>query len=88
MMENEIQEYVTFQVTTKDGTEVEMAVMDEFDFEDHHYVVGALIQNDEILDDGRYIYEAVVNGDDFSVKKIAKAFDYNRITQAYLHMEE
>lgn len=87
-MEHEFQEYVTFQVTTKDGTEVEMAVMDEFDFEDHHYVVGALIQDDEIVDDGRYIYEAVVNGDDFSVKKITKVFDYNRISQAYLHMEE
>ena len=87
-MEQEFQEYVTFSVTTKDGTEVEMAVMDEFDFEEKHYVVGALIREDEIVDDGRYIYEAVVNGDDFSVKKIEKAFDYNRITQAYLHMEE
>ena len=87
-MENEFQEYVTFCVTTKDGTEVEMAVMDEFDFEDHHYVACALIQNDEIVDDGRYIYEAVMNGEDFIAKKIEKAFDYNRIAQAYLHMEE
>ena len=87
-MEQEFQEYVTFSVNTKDGTEVEMAVMDEFDFEEKHYVVGALIREDEIMDDGRYIYEAVVNGDDFSVKKIEKDFDYNRITQAYLHMEE
>lgn len=87
-MENEFQEYVTFQVTTKDGKEVEMAVMDEFDFEEHHYVVGALIQADTIVDEGRYIYEAVMNGDDFSVKKIEKTFDYHRITQAYLQMEE
>lgn len=87
-MENEFQEYVTFHVTTKDGTEVEMAVMDEFDFENHHYVVGALIQDDTITEDGRYIYEAVINDDDFTVKKIEKAFDYNRIAQAYMHMDE
>lgn len=32
-MENEYQEYVTFHVTAKDGFDVEMAVVDEFDFE-------------------------------------------------------
>ena len=54
-MENVYNEYLTFHITTKDGTDVEMAVMDEFDFEDKHYVVGALIQDDTIVDDGRYI---------------------------------
>ena len=87
-MENEFQEYATFQVTTKDGKEVEMAVVDEFEFEDKLYVVGALIVDDEIDDEGRYIYECVMDGDDFTVKKIAKQFDYNRISQAYLHMED
>ena len=47
-----------------------------------------LIVDDEINDEGRYIYECVFEGDDFTVKKIAKQFDYNRITQAYLHMED
>ena len=47
-MENEFNEYVTFSITTKDGEEVELAVVDEFDFEDKHYVVGALIKDDEI----------------------------------------
>ena len=87
-MENEFQEYVTFHVTTRDGSEVEMAVVDEFDFEGKHYVVGALVEGDEINDEGRYIYESIIEGDDFTVKKIAKEFDYNRIAQAYLHMED
>lgn len=87
-MENELQEYVTFLVTTKDGTEVEMAVVDEFDFENRHYVVAALIRDEEIVQEGTYIYEAVIDGDDFAIKKIEKTFDYNRITNAYLHMEE
>ena len=36
-MEKEFDEYITFTTTTKDGSEVEMAVMDEFDFEGKHY---------------------------------------------------
>ena len=87
-MENEYNEYAIFHITAKDGSDVEMAVVDEFDFENRHYVVAALIQDDTIVEDGTYIYEAVISGDDFIVKKIEKAFDYNRITQAYLHMEE
>ena len=31
-MENEYQEYVTFHVTARDGSDVELAVVDEFDF--------------------------------------------------------
>ena len=37
-MENEYNEYATFHITAKDGSDVEMAVVDEFDFEDKHYV--------------------------------------------------
>lgn len=87
-MENGYNEYLTFHITTKDGTDVEMAVMDEFDFEDKHYVVGALIQDDTIVDDGLYIYESVMEGDDFKVEKIKKEFDYNRIAKAYMEMEQ
>lgn len=87
-MEKEFDEYITFTTTTKDGSEVEMAVMDEFDFEGKHYVVGAVIKDDAIQDDGRYIYESVVKGDEFTVEKIKREFDYKRIAQAYMEMEE
>jgi len=87
-MEHEFQEYVTFHVTTKDGTEVEMAVVDEFDFEKDHYVVGAIVENDTINDDGRYIYRSIMNGDDFTVEKIKREFDYKRIAEMYLRMLE
>ena len=87
-MDKEFQEYITFQVTTKDGTEVEMAVMDEFDFEDKHYVVGALVTDDTISEEGRYIYEYVPEGESFTVAKIKREFDYNRIAKAYMEMEE
>lgn len=87
-MENKFQEYVTFHVTARDGSDVEMAVVDEFDFEDQHYVVGAVVEDDTINDDARYIYLSVIEGDDFTVQKIEKEFEYNRVAQAYLHMEE
>ena len=87
-MENEFQEYVTFHITARDGSDVELAVVDEFDFEDQHYVVGAVVEGDTINDEARYIYLSIIDGDDFTVKKIEKEFDYNRIAQAYLHMED
>ena len=87
-MENEFNEYITFHITAKDGSDVEMAVVDEFDFENKHYVVGAVVKDDTIMDDGRYIYESIVNGDDFTVEKIKREFDYNRIAKAYMEMEE
>ena len=87
-MENEFNEYLTFHVTAKDGRDVEMAVVDEFDFEDKHYVVGAIVKDDTILDDGRYIYQSIENDEDFTVEKIKREFDYNRIAKAYMEMEE
>ena len=86
-MEN-FEEYVTFRVTTKDGVDVEMAVVDEFDFENDHYVVGALIKDDTIEEEGRYIYKSVIKGDSFTVEKIKREFDYNRIAEAYMSMDE
>ena len=87
-MENEFQEYVTFHVTARDGSDVELAVVDEFDFEKDHYVVGAVIEGDTINDDGRYIYRSIVNGDEFTVEKIKREFDYKRVVEAYLKMED
>lgn len=81
-------EYVTFHVAAKDGSDVEMAVLDEFDFENKHYVVGAVVKDDEIDDSGRYIYRAVMDGDDFTVQKITREFEYNKIVEAYMEMEE
>ena len=87
-MEKEFNEYITFHVTSKDGADVEMAVVDEFDFENLHYVVGALVEGDTINEDGLYIYRSIIEGDDFKVEKIAREFDYNRIAKAYMEMEE
>ena len=87
-MENNFEEYVTFHVTASDGSDVEMAVVDEFDFENEHYVVGAVVKDDTIDEEGRYIYKSVINGDTFTVEKIKREFDYKRIAEAYMSMDE
>jgi len=81
-------EYITFHVTSKDGADIELAVVDEFDFENKHYVVGAVVEDDTINEDGLYIYRSIIEGDDFKVEKIAREFDYKRIAKAYMEMDE
>lgn len=87
-MEKDFNEYITFHVTSKDGADIELAVVDEFDFENKHYVVGAVVEDDTINEDGLYIYQSIIEGDDFKVEKIAREFDYKRIAKAYMEMDE
>lgn len=87
-MTNEYQEYVTFNITAKDGSEVELAVVDEFDFEEKHYIVAAVVQDDVILDEERYIYLGIENGEDFEVEKIESEEEYAKVAEAYLQLEE
>ena len=84
----DFKEYATFTVTNKEGEEVELGVVDEFDFEHKHYVVGALIEGDTINEDGLFIYKAKITEDDFTVEKIANKLDYEKISKAYMEMDE
>lgn len=81
------QEYVIFTVTAQDGTEVEMAVVDEFDYDGKHYAVASQVIGDEISEDGVYIYRTKLTGDDFTVEKITDAKEYETIAKAYTEME-
>jgi len=87
-MEKEFNEYVTFHVTAKDGADVEMAVMDEFEYDHKQYVVGAVVEGDTILEDGLYIYRSIINGDDFTVEKIGKEDEYKKVAEAYMEMDD
>ena len=87
-MENkDFQEYVTFYVTTQDGTKVEMAVEDEFEFEHKNYVAAALIEGDTINEEGIYIYKAKIVDDEIVAEKITNKVDYERVVKAYMEME-
>ena len=51
-IDDDAQEYVIFTVTAQDGSEVEMAVVDEFDYDGKHYAAASRVVGDEISDDG------------------------------------
>lgn len=80
-------EYVVFTVKASDGSEVTMAVVDEFDFENKHYLVSARVEGDTISEEGQYIYRAKMTEDDFVAEKITNAVDYERVVKAYMEME-
>ena len=86
-MENNVQEYVTFETTTKDGTSIEMAVVDEFEYKKQHYVAAAVINDDMINEDELYIYRSILSEDDFSVEQITDLKEYEEIANAYLGMQ-
>ena len=83
----ESEEYITFTTKAKDGSEVEMAVVDEFEFEHKNYVAGAKIDGDTISQDGVYIYRVKVKEEDFTVEKITNSVEYQKIANAYMEME-
>ena len=85
---NEFEEYVTFKVTTSTGEEVEMAVMDEFEFENKNYVAAAKVTGDTIDEEGLYLYEVKMSEDDFTVEKIKNKVTYEKVAKAYMEMGE
>lgn len=86
-MQEEFLEYNTFTTTNKDGNEIEMAIVDEFEFEHKHYVVGALIEENTINEDGFFIFRVKEMGEEIKVEKISNPTEYQKIAQAYMEIE-
>lgn len=87
-MSEEMNEYITFTITAGDGTEVEMAVVDEFEFEKRNYVAAAKVVGDTIDEEGIFIYRVKETEDDFTVDKIKSQVEYQRVCKAYMEMED
>lgn len=81
---NESEQFVTFTTETSTGETVEMAVVQEFEFEDKFYVAAGLIDGDTITD-GVYLYK-VKDGEEFAVEKLRNKFEYDKVSKAYLEM--
>lgn len=80
----ETQEYVVFTVKSSKGEDLEMAVVDEFNYKHKDYVVGALIVGDEINQDNLYIYKAKEIDGEIIAEKIENPREYQEIAEAYL----
>lgn len=85
ILEDDFQEYETFMVTDKDGNEIELAIMDEFEVDGKKYVAGALVEADTINEDGVYIYRVEADGEDFEVAKIEDEAEYLKVTEEYMN---
>ena len=86
-MQDEVREYTTFLTTNRDGKEIEMAVVDEFEYEHKNYVVGALVEDDTIREDGFFIFKLKESGEDILVEKIDNQQEYQKIAKAYMDLE-
>lgn len=89
IIEDSMEEYVTFNITSKDGEEIEMAVIDEFEFERKNYVVSAVVKGDIVDEENLFIYRLKLKGqEDFEVEKITAPGEYEKVAEAYLAMED
>lgn len=82
------EEYVTFHITARDGRDVEMAIVDEFQYKKKTYVVTAVVEDDSLSGQGQYIYRYRMTGDDFQVEEIRNHIEYEEVVRAYMEMEE
>ncbi len=85
-MNEEFEEYTVFVIEDKDGNEVEMAVVDEFSYEDVAYVAAAKVEGDSISEDGVFIFKVEEDSEDFLVSKIEDPEQYQKVAEAYLAM--
>ena len=82
------EEYITFHITARDGRDVEMAIVDEFQYKKKTYIVSAVVEDDSLSGEGRYIYRYLLTGDDFKVEEIRSRFEYEEVVKAYMEMDE
>jgi hypothetical protein len=69
-------------ITVSDGSEKEFAIMEEFDFEEKHYIVVSPVENDQVQG-GLYIYKAVISGEEMEVLRIEDAEEFEKVSAYY-----
>jgi hypothetical protein len=72
----------TFTITMEDGTDQEYAIMDEFDFDEKHYLVVSPVSGDEIEED-IFLYRCRMDGEDMIVDYIEDEAEYEQAAAAY-----
>lgn len=77
-------EYIIFTDTTKSGEEIELAVVDEFEYERKYYVASALVKDDEIDENTVFLYRVKMKDEEYTFEKITDPKEYERVSRAYL----
>lgn len=79
---DEFEEYTTFILEMSDKTKHEFAIVEEFDYENKHYVLVSEVKGDEITE-GVYLFRAESRGEDFIVEEIEDKEEYAKAVKAY-----
>lgn len=87
VMEDDYEEYTTFKVTSSEGKEVEMAVLEEFEYDHDTYVAAAEVEGDTINEDGVYIYKASLSDGELIAEKIMDKELYSQVVKAYMELD-
>lgn len=86
-MENEYKEYETFKMEVN-GKEMEFAIEEEFEVNSKKYVLAAKVEGDTVAEDGCYIFSSVENDGESLIEKITDKEEYQKVTEAYMKMQE
>lgn len=78
----EYREYDTVMIPLSSGREQEFAIMEEFDFEEKHYLVVSAVIKEEIQE-GLYIYCAAAADDGLEISRIEDADEFARVSRYY-----
>ena len=77
----------TITIPLADGSDLECAIMDEFEFEGQGYMVLSPIEGEEIGDD-LYLYRCTEDGDDVTLDYIEDEAELERVAAYYDHLME
>ncbi|MBR4082851.1 MAG: DUF1292 domain-containing protein [Lachnospiraceae bacterium] len=78
----EFEEYTTFILEMSDKKKHEFAIVEEFDYEEKHYVLVSEVKGDEITE-GVYLFRTESQGEDFIVEEIEDKEEYAKAVEAY-----
>ena len=81
-MNEQMEEYTTFILEMSDKKKHEFAIVEEFDFEDKHYILVSEVKGDEVTEEV-YMFRSKTEGEDFFVEEIEDKEEYARATAAY-----
>lgn len=82
---DDFQVYDTVMIPVSNGAEKEFAIIEEFDFEEKHYIVVSPVEDNQVQE-GLYIYRAVVSGEELEVSRIEDAEEFEKVSAYYEKM--
>lgn len=66
-------------IQLSNGKEQEFAIMDEFDYDENHYIVVSQVINDEVQE-GCYLYRAVETEEGLEISRIEDADEFAQVS--------